>query len=65
MQTEYDREMKDITKSFNQEIKLIREQLIGRPSWAVTLIITFLSTIALSSLTFVFTVAKMAVENTK
>jgi hypothetical protein len=39
-----------------KDVKDIKERLLGRPSWTVTVIITLLSTLAFSALTFSFTV---------
>ena len=50
-----EREMKEV----RQDIKDIKETLLKRPSWAVAIIITLLSTFAFSALTFSFTVIRM------
>ena len=39
----------------------IRDKLIGRPSWAVCIIITMLSSITVASITFAVTMAKMII----
>ena len=41
------------------DIKDIKETLLRRPSWAVAVIITLLSTAAFSALTFAFTVIRL------
>lgn len=41
------------------DIKSIRNSLLGRPSWFVTVIITLLSTLSVSSITFALTILKM------
>ncbi len=39
-----------------KDIKEIKERLLGRPSWAVCIVITLLSSITFASLTFAFTI---------
>lgn len=44
-----------------QGILEIRDNLLGRPSWVVTTIIAFLSSVALASVTFAFAVIRAGV----
>ena len=39
-----------------KDIKEIKNKLLGRPSWAVSVIITLLTTIACSSIIYIITV---------
>lgn len=48
--------LKEATAFVAKDVKDIKERLLGRPSWTVTVIITLLSTLAFSALTFSFTV---------
>lgn len=48
--------LKDLTVDIVKDIKEIRDRLLSRPSWVVTGIIAFLSTLSFSALTFVFTI---------
>jgi hypothetical protein len=50
-----EREMGEV----RSDIKEIKDKLLRRPSWIVTIIISFLSTLAFSALTFALTVEKM------
>jgi hypothetical protein len=50
--------LKQATNLVASDVKEIKERLLGRPSWSVTVIIAFLSTLAFSALTFAFTVIK-------
>lgn len=50
--------VKEDAKDTRIDIKEIKECLLGRPSWAVTVIIAFLSSITIGSLTFALTAFK-------
>lgn len=52
-----ERDMGEIKK----DIREIKDKLLGRPTWAVTIIITLLSTLAFSSLAFALTVLRLIV----
>lgn len=45
-----------------KDIKDMKERLLGRPSWVVTVIISLLSTLAFSALTFAFTIIREAAK---
>jgi hypothetical protein len=48
--------MKLNIETLTKDIRDIKERLLSRPSWFVTVIITLLSTLAFSALTFAFTI---------
>lgn len=51
-------EIDNLTKQYDglsKDVKEIKEKLLGRPTWAVTIVIAFLSTLSFSALTFAFT----------
>ena len=48
---------KQVTEQ-SSDIKVIKERLLARPSWAVLVAISFLSTFAFSVLTFALTVLR-------
>lgn len=50
--------LKECYSAIAKDVKDIKEQLLGRPSWTITCIIAFLSTLAFSALTFAFTILK-------
>jgi hypothetical protein len=52
-------ELGNLTKQYDslaKDVKEIKEKLLGRPTWAVTVVIAFLSTLSFSALTFAFTI---------
>ena len=50
--------LKDNILVLTKDVREIRDKLLGRPSWSITIAISILSTIAFSSLTFAFTVMR-------
>ncbi len=57
----HEQQIHDIVKTQDimlKDVREIKEKLLARPSWTTTVIITFLSTLAFSALTFAFTVIK-------
>lgn len=48
--------LKESVSSILADVKEIKDKLLSRPSWMVTVVITLLSTLAFSALTFSFTV---------
>jgi len=45
-----------------KDVKDIKERLLGRPSWIITVVIAFLSTLAFSALTFSFTIVHLLIN---
>ena len=56
--------MEDSMNVMAKDIKEIRERLLGRPSWAVCVIITLLSSLTVGSLAWCFAVLRLIVEVT-
>ena len=43
------------TKDIKEDIKEIREKLLSRPTWFITILITFLSSLSLSLIIYIVT----------
>ena len=57
----HEEQIKELVKCYDvvaKDVKEIKEKLLARPSWAVSIIIAFLSTLAFSALTFAFTIIR-------
>lgn len=48
--------LKEASSIVAKDVKDIKERLLARPSWVITVIISLLSTLAFSALTFSFTI---------
>lgn len=55
-------DLAEYIKDIATKVEDIKDKLLGRPSWTVTVIITLLSTLSFSSLTFAFTIAHQLIK---
>ncbi len=50
--------LEDWVKEMSDDIKAIKERLLGRPTWIIVFLLTFLSSVAVGALTFALNVMK-------
>jgi len=53
--------LEDNMTELKKDVKEIKDRLLGRPTWIITVIITILTAVTCSSLTFAFTVIRAKV----